>query len=116
MQPAPVVRQMIMHQGPVRGAQFSRDESRILTWSDDNTARVWLLDADLDFPAEDVQLWIQAVTATEYDFVTRQVKPIEPDRWRQLKRRDEQIAAEHARVCKYRDANHWLRFHGQPGR
>ena len=32
---------MFAHQGPVDGAQFSRDESRILTWSDDNTARLW---------------------------------------------------------------------------
>ena len=29
------------HQGGVRGAQFSRDESHILTWSIDKTARLW---------------------------------------------------------------------------
>jgi len=29
------------HGGPVSGALFSADESRILTWSDDKTARLW---------------------------------------------------------------------------
>ena len=29
------------HDGPVRGARFSKDESRILTWSEDGTARQW---------------------------------------------------------------------------
>ena len=32
---------MVPHQGAVLGAQFSRDESRILTWSLDDTARLW---------------------------------------------------------------------------
>jgi hypothetical protein len=45
--------------------------SRILTWSWDHTARVWPFNADLDFPAEHVELWIQAVAGSEYDFVTR---------------------------------------------
>ncbi len=61
----------LQHQGRVHGALFSRDENRILTWSTDDTARVSLLNADLDFPAEHFELWIQAVTGTEYDFVTR---------------------------------------------
>jgi len=32
---------MVVRQGEVLGAQFSRDESRILTWSEDQTARFW---------------------------------------------------------------------------
>jgi hypothetical protein len=35
-----IVRRWI-HNGAVIGAQFSRNESRVLTWSDDNTARLW---------------------------------------------------------------------------
>ena len=31
----------LAHDGPVRGYAFSRDESRVLTWSDDKTARLW---------------------------------------------------------------------------
>jgi hypothetical protein len=38
---APMLLQMVAHQGEVRGAAFSKDESLILTWSDDRTARVW---------------------------------------------------------------------------
>lgn len=30
-----------VHDSGVNGAQFSRDESRVLTWSYDNTARLW---------------------------------------------------------------------------
>ncbi len=30
-----------IHDDSVYGAQFSRDESRVLTWSDDGTARLW---------------------------------------------------------------------------
>jgi hypothetical protein len=32
---------IIKHEGAVRGAVFSRDETKILTWNDDNTARLW---------------------------------------------------------------------------
>ena len=101
----------LQHQSSVRGAQFRRDESRILTWSYDNTARLWDLNADLDFPAEYLQLWLQAVTATEYDFVTRQIKTMEPARWNAVRQHYEQIATEHARVCQYPRANHWLLTH-----
>ena len=30
-----------VHDGPVQGAHLSQDESRVLTWSDDGTARLW---------------------------------------------------------------------------
>jgi WD40 repeat protein/tetratricopeptide (TPR) repeat protein len=32
---------VLLHKAAVKGAVFSRDESRILTWSDDGTARTW---------------------------------------------------------------------------
>jgi hypothetical protein len=109
---------VLEHQGPVRGAEFSRDESRVLTWSDDKTARVWLLDADLDFPAEHIPLWVQAVTGSEYDFAEHRLMPLDPDRWREIRPRYQQIAAEHAKKCKYPDANHWMqyeqKFHANP--
>jgi hypothetical protein len=99
----------------VEGAQFSRDESRILTWGW-MTVRVWPLNADFDFPAEYISLWIQAVTGSEYDFVTRQVKPLAPERWRHIREHYEKIAAEHAKTCKYPDANQWLREQKEPRR
>ena len=33
--------QTFKHDGPVRGSRFSRDESRVLTWSSGKTARLW---------------------------------------------------------------------------
>ncbi|MDZ4803202.1 MAG: hypothetical protein SGI92_34010, partial [Bryobacteraceae bacterium] len=39
--PQRAVLALFEHQGEVEGAQFSRDESRILTWSADKTARLW---------------------------------------------------------------------------
>ena len=35
----------LRHEKAVGGAAFSRDESRILTWSDDRTARLWDISA-----------------------------------------------------------------------
>ncbi|MEE8583573.1 MAG: hypothetical protein V3T83_01855, partial [Acidobacteriota bacterium] len=32
---------VLKHEGPVQGAAFSRDEARVLTYSDDGTARLW---------------------------------------------------------------------------
>ena len=39
--PAQEVVAPLRHEGGVRGAAFNGDESRILTWSDDGTARLW---------------------------------------------------------------------------
>ena len=33
--------QTFKHEEPIWGAVFNRDESRILTWSEDGTARLW---------------------------------------------------------------------------
>jgi hypothetical protein len=81
---------------------------------DDKTARVWLLNADLDFPAEHVELWIEAVTGSQYDFATRQVKTLDPERWCLIREHHEKIAADHAITCKYPNANQWLRLHNEP--
>ena len=91
-----------------RGRAIQRDESRILTWSDDKTARIWPMDVDLDFPAEHVQLWLQAMTGSEFNFLTRQATTLPPDSWRKRWDRYEEIAARHALTCKYPDFNIWL--------
>jgi hypothetical protein len=100
----------VQHEDMVDG-----DESRILTWSTDGTARVWLLAADLDFPADQIELRIQAVTGSDYDFVARQAKTLDPERWRLIRERYEKIAADHAKSCRYPDANQWLRLQNEPG-
>ena len=99
----------LQHQWPVYGAQFNRDESRILTWSEGGTAHVWPLNVDFDFPAQYVELWMSAMTGSELDLVTQEVKTLGPDRWREIRRRYEAFAADHAKTCKYPDANEWLR-------
>ena len=104
----PTIGPAFQHQDVVEGAQFSRDESRILTWSVDNTARLWLLDADVDFPAEHIELWIQAVTGSEYDLVTHQARTLDPERWHVIREHYEKIAADHAKTCEYPHANQWL--------
>jgi len=101
------------HDGYVRGAVFTKDESRILTWSADNTARLWDITVDLDFPADQVKNWVRTVTGTELDVDSRQLRNIEPERWRRMKADYERVAAAHARVCKYPRANQWLLFHPQ---
>ncbi len=35
------IRQSWVHAGPINGCKLSRDESRVLTWSDDGMARLW---------------------------------------------------------------------------
>jgi hypothetical protein len=59
---------------------------------------------------------MQAVTGGEYDFVTRQVKTLEPERWRLIQERYEKNAADHAKACKYADANQWLILQNEQGR
>ena len=100
----------LRHEGPVNGAMFSKDETRILTWI---TGAAWLWDvsADLDLPADAVKTFIAAVTGTELNVDTRQVETIEPARWRQIRGEYERTAAAHARVCKYPQANQWLALH-----
>jgi hypothetical protein len=70
-----------------RATSSTVSESRILSWSRDNTDGVLLLHADLDFPAEQFEVWIQAGTATEYDFVPRQVKTLDPELCRAIRRK-----------------------------
>ncbi len=94
----------------VNGAMFTRDEKRVLTWGGDGTAKLWLLDADLDFPVQHLTLWVQAVTGSEYDLVTGKVRAMDTERWRAVRDQYEIIAAEHARGCKYKESNHWLRW------
>jgi hypothetical protein len=101
-------REMFEHNGGVKGAVFNRDESRILTWSDDGTARVWPLNVDFDFPADAVERWVETITGFEYDFVVQQAKGLDSPRWRSIRQQYEKIASDHAKTCKYPEVNQWL--------
>ncbi|MCP4660667.1 MAG: hypothetical protein GY856_35145 [bacterium] len=83
----------------------------MLTWSWDNTARLWDVGADLDFPADSVVLQVRAVTGTEFIPLTREIRVIEPGRWRKIKSDWERMARSHYKVCRYPRYNLWRRFH-----
>lgn len=97
------------HPGQVYGAILTHDETRLLTWGLDSL-RIWLLDADLDFPVESVSTWTQAATGSEFDPVTGEIRAMYTERWREVRAQYEKVATEHARSCQYRDANQWLRW------
>jgi len=75
----------LYHTDAVRGAAFNKDESQILTWSNDKTARLWNVDVDSDFPPEYVETRVQAAGVT-FDLKSRQ-----PDKWRDVRAKDEHI-------------------------
>jgi WD40 repeat protein len=83
------------HDGLVGGATFSKDETRILTWSNDKTVRLWNVDVDSDFPPEDVETRVQAATGVKLDLESRQSRIIEPDKWREVRAKDERIRKAH---------------------
>ena len=103
--------QPLLHKARIIGAHWSRDGNRVLTWSADGTARVWTLSMDLDFPSESVSLWLQALTGTEFDLVTRQVNKLSKEAWAETRRRYDRVAEAHAKTCHYREFNDWLRQH-----
>jgi WD40 repeat protein len=48
----------------VWGAQFSRDASRVLTWSEDGSARLWDSAIDKNWPIDKVRLRVEVETGT----------------------------------------------------
>jgi WD40 repeat protein len=57
----------VEHKESIEAAAFNPNESLILTKTFYGPVQFWLIDADLDFPADAVELWIEASTATEFD-------------------------------------------------
>lgn len=77
---------ILKHEGVVKEAVFSKDETRILTWSFDRTARLWDVPGDLDFPQEYFSLQVEALTGTRFDPITRQMNSTKSKRngWKLL--------------------------------
>lgn len=99
------------HDREVEGAVFNRDEAKILTWSDDNTARLWDIGVDYDFPVDLLKLQIAALTGTEFDPASGEIKVIEPERWEKMKARYLEKASHHYKSCQYKNANIFHRFY-----
>ena len=57
----------IKYESSVIGALFTKDDSRILTWSRDGTARLWNIEADYDFPNQHLPLLVEVATGTAMD-------------------------------------------------
>jgi len=101
---------ILKHEGVVKEAVFSKDETRILTWSFDRTARLWDVPGDLDFPQEYFSLQVEALTGTRFDPITRQIRCLPPDEFNEIQKKWLEIASEHAKVCKYPRQNMYLRL------
>ncbi len=104
------------HDGPVIGAQFNRNESLVLTWSEDGTARLWdYTSADYDFPKKYLPLLVEVATGTIIDEYGN-VSALGSKEWSERKKRYAKIAEEHLKTCRYRDANLYRihkRFYGE---
>ncbi|OQX08789.1 MAG: hypothetical protein BWK80_47710, partial [Desulfobacteraceae bacterium IS3] len=95
--------------GSVRGAVFDKNESRILTWSYDGTARVWDIGADYDFPPEHFPLLVEVATGTAMNDNTGDVSVLSKNEWEARKQEYIEIAEEHLKTCKYPKANMYVR-------
>ncbi|HHT9110245.1 MAG TPA: hypothetical protein ACFYDZ_03685, partial [Candidatus Brocadiaceae bacterium] len=100
--------QPMKHDADVNGAVFSKDDSLILTWSRDKTARLWDIRVDADFPKDHLSLLVEVVTGTKMDDMGN-VMALNQEEWQGRKKRYSSIAEKHLRTCKYKDANIYVR-------
>ncbi|GAB4557342.1 MAG: hypothetical protein Tsb0020_01390 [Haliangiales bacterium] len=86
----------MQHHGPVTGAKFSQDESHILTWSADGTARLWRLPQIGPWPIEKLPLHYQVRTGTRLK--DGKLEHIPPEEWLVMKSEYDQIARDLAQA------------------
>jgi hypothetical protein len=102
------VGQPLRHDERVLGAAWNHDESLILTWSKDNTARLWNTKADIDFPQEYLPLLVEVMTGTTMDEAGN-ITVLTLDQWQQRRDAYIDIAERHLTMCKHRGANLYLK-------
>jgi hypothetical protein len=98
------------------GAIFNRDETRILSWARDNTARLWRSEADTDFPKELFPLLLEVMTGTTLDAADN-ISLLDPAAWEARKRRYQKVAEDHLPGCEHKSTNLYMRqreFWGVP--
>ena len=87
---------------------FNRDESLVLTWSYDETARLWHIpQPDFDFPQDHLRLLVEVVTGTVMDDVGN-TSTLHPEEWINRKEQYREIAEQHLLTCRHRAANLYL--------
>lgn len=100
---------VLQHDSGVLGAVFSSDESLILTWSKDDTARLWPLpQSDQDFPAAKLPLLAEVLAGTTMDDHGN-FTALNASDWKSRRAEYIRIAKEHAEVCQYPEANLYRR-------
>jgi flagellar biosynthesis GTPase FlhF len=88
----------------MRGLILSQDESLILTWSGDGTARLWNIGADYDLPTEHLTLLVEAATGTVMDDYGN-VSVLTKEEWENKKEEYITIAEKHLTTCKFKEYN-----------
>ena len=102
------VKGYMKHEKSVYGALFSKDESRILTWSADGTARLWDIGTDYDFPNEHLPLLLEVATGTIMDDYGN-ISVLSKEDWETKKMEYITIAENHLTDCKYKKYNLYLK-------
>ncbi|CAN0548567.1 unnamed protein product, partial [Laminaria digitata] len=87
---------------------------RILSWSNDGTARLWHVIGDLDFSKEHYILQAETVTGYSFDPLTLALSQLSSEDYREKRAAYLEIAKAHAQVCKYPSQNLYIRQYGVP--
>lgn len=110
----------LIHRRDIYGAAFSNDDSRLLTWSQDSTVRLWnqapdavIQSADKDLPATLLYLQAKVLTGAEIDNTTKTIQSISLERWKILFNLWLTEAKMHFSNCTYRKANYWGNTYGK---
>jgi WD40 repeat protein len=80
------------HEGVVYDAVFNGDESRVVTWSEDGTARLWDLSLDETIPLSQRRLELEVRTATTLD-ESGHVHPLPYEQWNDKRQQLDRLRA-----------------------
>ena len=98
------------HDSYVRGALFSSDGKEILSWSADNTLRLWVIGVDQDITLALLALQVKVFTGTEMNRETKQLMVLKPGVRDSLGIVYDSEALAHYKVCNYPESNVWRRL------
>ena len=99
----------LKHNDLVYNAVFNHDETRILTLSNDGTARFQVIETDEDFPKEHLPLMVEVATGTSMDDYGS-VNNLSKKKWEELRAEYIRIAEEHLKDCKHKSVNIYLNY------